>query len=123
LTLTISSGGSGGVFAPSLYVGAILGGALAHLCHQPPAAFVIVGMAAVFAGAARVPIAALLMVTELTGGYALLVPAALAVLLSYLVQGSLSARLKYRSLYEAQVQSRADSPAHHVEPADVGRLV
>jgi CIC family chloride channel protein len=113
--LTVASGGSGGVFAPSLFVGAMLGGSLAQLMHQPPAAFVIVGMAAVFGGAARVPIATLLMVTEMTGGYHLLVPAALAVMLSYLVQSRLSAHLKYRSLYEAQVPGRADSPAHHVE--------
>jgi CIC family chloride channel protein len=72
-------------------------------------------MAAVFGGAARVPIATLLMVTEMTGGYHLLVPAALAVMLCYLVQVALSASLAYRSLYEAQVPSRADSPAHHVE--------
>jgi CIC family chloride channel protein len=115
LALTVASGGSGGVFAPSLFVGAMLGGSLAQLVHQPPAAFVIVGMAAVFAGAARVPIATLLMVTEMTGGYRLLVPAALAVMLSYLAQSMLSAPLKYRSLYEAQVPGRADSPAHRVE--------
>jgi CIC family chloride channel protein len=113
--LTVASGGSGGVCAPSLFVGAMLGGGVAQLVHQPTAAFVVVGMAAVFGGAARVPIATLLMVTEMTGGYHLLVPAALAVMLSYLVQGVLSTTLKYRSLYEAQVPSRADSPAHHVE--------
>ncbi len=67
--LTVSSGGSGGVFAPSLFVGAMLGGSLAQLFHQSPAAFVVVGMAAVFGGAAHVPIAILLMVTEMTGGY------------------------------------------------------
>jgi len=114
-SLTVSSGGSGGVFAPSLYVGAMLGGLLARLFHQPSAAFVIVGMAAVFAGAARVPLASMLMVTEMTGGYHLLPPAALAVILSYLIQVSLSAHLKYHSLYEAQVPGRADSPAHHLE--------
>ncbi|MEJ2236657.1 MAG: chloride channel protein [Syntrophobacterales bacterium] len=85
-SLTVSSGGSGGVFAPSLYVGAMLGGLLAQLFHQPSAAFVIVGMAAVFAGAARVPLASMLMVTEMTGGYHLLPPAALAVILSPVVQ-------------------------------------
>jgi CIC family chloride channel protein len=115
LSLTISSGGSGGVFAPSLYIGGMLGGFLAQVFEQPMAAFVVVGMAAVFAGAARVPIASLLMVTEMTGGYHMLVPAALAVILSYLVQSTLSSRLKYKSLYEAQVSSRADSPAHHAE--------
>jgi CIC family chloride channel protein len=72
-------------------------------------------MAAVFAGAAHVPIATMMMVTEMTGGYTLLVPSALAVLLSYLVQSRLSAHAKYRSIYEAQVTSRAESPAHHAQ--------
>ena len=114
-SLTVSSGGSGGVFAPSLFVGAMVGGFLAQLVHQPPAAFAVVGMAAVFGSAARIPVATLLMVTEMTGGYTLLVPAALAVTLAFLVQERLSARLKYRSLYEAQVSQPSDSPAHKVE--------
>lgn len=138
MSLTISSGGSGGVFAPTLFIGAMLGGLLAILSHQPPAPFVIVGMAAVFAGAAHVPIASLMMVTEMTGGYTLLVPAALAVLVSYLVQRRLAHGVKYQGLYEAQVGARADSPAHHAEhlrialrllkehrilaPTDVGEL-
>jgi CIC family chloride channel protein len=113
--LTVSSGGSGGVFAPSLFVGAMVGGVTASLLGQPSAAYVIVGMAALFAGAARVPIATMLMVTEMTGGYSLLVPAALAVSLSYLVESALSSRFRYRSLYEAQVRSPAFSPAHHAE--------
>jgi len=54
-------------------------------------------------------------VTEMTGGYALLVPAALAVTLSCLVQASLSAPFRYQSLYEAQVGTRLDSPAHEIE--------
>ncbi|MGD8403597.1 MAG: chloride channel protein [Anaerolineales bacterium] len=115
LALTISSGGSGGVFAPGLFVGAMLGGAIAKIFHQPDAAFVIVGMAAVFAGAARVPIATLLMVTEMTGGYQLLVPAALAITVGYVVQKEFSVKLKYPTLYEGQVEGRPDSPAHQVE--------
>jgi CIC family chloride channel protein len=115
LAMTISSGGSGGVFAPSLFVGGMLGGFLAQMLHQPVAPFVIVGMMAVFAGAARVPIAALFLVTEMTGDYNLLAPAALTVMVSYFVQANLSSRLKYKSLYEAQVAFRADSPAHHEE--------
>ena len=115
LALTISSGGSGGVFAPGLFVGAMLGGAMAKIFNQPDAAFVIVGMAAVFAGAARVPIATLLMVTEMTGGYKLLVPAALAITVAYLVQQEFSKGLRYPTLYEGQVEGRADSPAHQVE--------
>ena len=92
---------------------------LAQVFHQSPAALTIVGMAAVFGGAARVPIATLFMVTEMTGDYALLVPAALAIMLSYLIQTTLSARLKYPSLYEAQVPFRSDSPAHYTEQLEV----
>lgn len=115
LSLTVSSGGSGGVFAPSLFVGSMLGGVFAGIFHHPPADLVIVGMAAVFGGAARVPIATLLMVAEMTGGYQLLVPAGLAVMLSFLIQIKLSSFFKYGSLYEAQVAARADSPAHRAE--------
>ena len=119
LSFTVSSGGSGGVFAPSLFIGAMLGGACAALGHQPVAPFVVVGMAAVFAGAAHVPIATMMMVTEMTGGYTLLVPAALAVLLSYLVQTRLSSHFQYKSIYEAQVRSRADSPAHYAQHLEI----
>jgi CIC family chloride channel protein len=138
MSLTISSGGSGGVFAPTLFIGGMLGGLLAALTHLPAAPLVVVGMAAVFSGAAHVPVASLMMVTEMTGGYTLLVPAALAVMLSYLVQRRLASRWRYQGLYEAQVPGRADSPAHHtehlkialrilkerqvLEPTDVGQL-
>lgn len=113
--LTVSSGGSGGVFAPSLFVGAMLGGAFSLFFHQAPAIFVVVGMAAVFGAAARVPIATMLMVTEMAGGYHLLVPAGLAVMIAYLLQVQLSSFLRYRSLYEGQVPTRQDSPAHYLE--------
>ncbi|MFI5279230.1 MAG: chloride channel protein [Gemmatimonadales bacterium] len=119
MSLTVSSGGSGGVFAPSLFVGTMLGAWFAAVTHHDSASFAVVGMAAVFAGAAHVPIASLMMVTEMTGGYALLVPAALAVTLSYVVQTRLAARLPYRSLYLEQVGRRADSPAHHSEHLEI----
>ena len=115
--LTISSGGSGGVFGPTIFLGAMLGGFIAEVFHQPPAAFAVVGMAAVFGGAARVPIATLLMVTEMTGGYSLLVPAALAVIIAFYTQSFLSNQLnvKYISIYEAQVKRQSDSPVHRTE--------
>ncbi len=109
---TISSGGSGGVFAPTLYVGAMLGAFLAKVFGQPSAPFAVIGMAAVFAGAARVPVASLLMVTEMTAGYHLLAPASLAVSASYFLQRTFSSRT-YPSLYEAQVATPMDSPVHH----------
>jgi CIC family chloride channel protein len=119
LSFTVGSGGSGGIFAPSLYVGAMLGAALATAAGKAAAPVTIVGMAAVFAGAAHVPFATMMMVTEMTGGYDLLVPAALAVLVSYLVQRRLSQRLRYNSIDEAQVRSRGDSPAHHTQHLEI----
>lgn len=123
MAFTVASGGSGGVFAPSLFVGAMLGGVLAELFNETPAAFVIVGMAAVFSGAGRVPIATLFMVTEMTGGYHLLAPAALVVALSYLVQVTLSAPLKYKSLYEAQVPNRNRRDVDLLEGISVGDVM
>ncbi len=115
MSLTVSSGGSGGVFAPSLYVGAMLGGALASAFGLPAAPLVIVGMSAVFGAAGRVPIATLLMVVEMTGGYQLLVVTALAVSVSYYLQSILAGFFPYQCLYEGQVEGRCHSPAHHAE--------
>ncbi len=109
---TISSGGSGGVFAPSLFIGSMLGGAFGDICHTSfphivtePSAFVLVGMGGFFAGVAKVPIASLIMVAEMTGGYSLIVPMMIVSSLSYLLLGNVS-------LYEKQVPTRVDSPAH-----------
>lgn len=119
LSLTIASGGSGGVFGPNVYIGAMLGGWVAFImdqwftaAHFSPAAFAVVGMGAVFAGTARVPLATLIMVAEMTGGYGLIVPAMLASSLSFTVQRSLTVHVKYPGLYEAQVEGRLDSPVH-----------
>ncbi|WP_022669865.1 chloride channel protein [Hippea alviniae] len=115
-TFTVSSGGSGGVFAPTLFIGAMLGCAFAHLLHQNPSIFAVIGMAAVFGSAARAPLATTIMVTEMTGGYNLLAAAALSVLLAYLVQVEISRRVKakYFSLYEAQVPDKNYSPVHQL---------
>jgi CIC family chloride channel protein len=122
MSFTVSSGGSGGVFAPSMYVGTCLGAAMAtavnlifpHEALSVPA-FAVVGMAALFSGAARVPMATMFMVVEMTGGYGLMVPAMLAVTMSYMVQYSLTRGRRYKSLYEAQVATVGDSPVHHEE--------
>jgi CIC family chloride channel protein len=111
-SFTISSGGSGGVFAPSLFIGAMLGGFYGNLCSTlfphwvtHPSAFVFVGMGGFFAGVAKVPIASLIMVAEMTGGYSLIVPLMIVSTISYLLLGEVS-------LYEKQVAARVDSPAH-----------
>ena len=86
--LTIGSGASGGVFAPGLAVGGFLGGALGSGLHlllpeivgaSSIPVFVIIGMIAVFGGVSHAPAAVLLMVLEMTGSFALAIPAVLAV--------------------------------------------
>ena len=111
-SLTISSGGSGGVFAPSLVIGAMLGGAFGASAEilfpaltQDPRAYVLVGMAGFFAGVANAPIATLIMVSELTGNYGLLAPLMLVCVVAMVV-------MRKNSIYENQVAGRFDSPAH-----------
>jgi CIC family chloride channel protein len=111
-SLTISSGGAGGVFAPSLVIGALLGGAFGATAEMffpalvtDPHAYVLIGMAGFFAGVSNTPIATLIMVSELTGNYSLLAPLMLVCVVSMIV-------FHRNSIYENQLESRADSPAH-----------
>jgi CIC family chloride channel protein len=111
-SLTISSGGSGGVFAPSLVIGGVAGAVFAELAQRlapqfapPTAACVLVGMGGFFAGVAKVPIASLIMVAEMSGSYGLLVPMMLVSSVAYLLTRGVS-------IYEQQVPGRVDSPAH-----------
>ena len=119
MSLTIGSGGSGGVFGPTVVLGAMLGGATGMALERfvpgletETAAFVLVGMAAVFAGAARTPISTLIMTAEMTGGYGLIVPTMLANVAAFLVQRQLTAGRRFPTLYRSQVESREDSPVH-----------
>jgi len=88
-SVTLGSGGSGGIFAPSLFIGALLGegfGKLAYLIFPgtiiPPGAFALVGMAAVFAGTAHAPISAILLLFEMTGNYEILPPLMISCVIS-----------------------------------------
>jgi CIC family chloride channel protein len=112
-SFTISSGGSAGVFGPSMVIGGGLGGAIGLLgAHAGwiarPGCFVIVGMCGFFAGAAKTPISTIIMVCEMTGSYDLLLPAMWVCGLSFL----LSHRF---ALYRKQVPNRAFSAAHRGE--------
>lgn len=111
-SFSISSGGSGGVFAPSLAIGALVGAAVGQAAdHLFPALevntanFALVGMGGFFAGVAKVPIASVILVSEMTGNYELLAP----LMLVSVVHVMLSNRW---SLYEAQVGGMVDSPTH-----------
>lgn len=116
-SLTIGSGGSGGVFGPGMVIGGFLGGALWALLNtvapalvtgMPAGAFVVVGMCGFFGGIAKAPLAVILMVAEMTGEYSLIVPAMLTTMVAYLITGD-------TSIYEKQVPTRMDSPAHKDE--------
>ena len=110
--LTIGSGGSGGVFGPSMVIGGCGGGALGIFLHiiwpqlvPHPASFVIVGMAGFFAAAAKTPFSTLVMVSEMTGSYNLLLPTLWVCAISFLLSDE-------QSIYSSQVESRSRSPAH-----------
>ncbi|MGF0116921.1 chloride channel protein [Promicromonospora sp. Marseille-Q5078] len=101
-SLTLGIGGSGGVFAPSLFVGGMLGAAFGQVAHQlapglaPSAgAFAVIGMGATFAGTARAPITAVVMLFELTGEYSIILPLMLAVVLATGVSRLLSSDTVY----------------------------
>jgi CIC family chloride channel protein len=101
-SLTIGIGGSGGVFAPSLFCGAMLGAAfgdvLGHVAPGiagPVGAYAVVGMGALFAGAARAPITAVLMLFELSGEYTIILPLMLAIVLATATSKALSADTVY----------------------------
>lgn len=112
---TVGSGGSGGVFGPTVVIGGMVGGAFGLAFHQiapgivtQPGAFVIVGMAAFLGGVAHAPISSLVMASEMTGSYDLLVPIMLAEAVTFVM-------MRRFTLYEKQVATRRDSPAHGPE--------
>jgi CIC family chloride channel protein len=114
-SLSIGSGGSGGVFAPAMMIGGLLGitlwtGINGILPGFSPAiaAFAIVGMMSFFGGVGKVPVAVILMVSEMTGGLTLLVPSMIATTIAYVITGR-------NTIYRSQVPSRAESPAHKGE--------
>jgi CIC family chloride channel protein len=116
-SLTIGSGGSGGVFAPSLVIGGMLGGIFGEGMHAlapdlvtQPEMYVMIGMATFFTGVANVPIATTIMISEMTGSYKLLVP----LIFSGVIVHLLSRRW---SLYTQQVRNHNESPAYRKEVA------
>lgn len=83
--LTIGTGGSGGVFAPTLFLGVMLGAIVAILGQVDVALFALLGMAAFFAGTGRAPLTAVIMTAEMTGDYFVSIPLMLVVTISWLV--------------------------------------
>ena len=105
--LTIHAGGVGGMFAPTLFMGAILGLAYVLLLdqfgvHVPSVHFVLVAMAGLMAGVMHAPLTAMFMITEISGGYPLILPLMLVSALSFFVSRSISAHSIYTAPLAAQ---------------------
>lgn len=112
---SIGSGGSGGVFAPGIVIGAFVGYDTWLLFHYiapslapSPTPFVVVSMLAFFGAASKAPVAVMFMVVEMTGSYNLLPAAMITAAIAYLVSGDYT-------IFQAQVPTRRDSPAHSDE--------
>jgi CIC family chloride channel protein len=124
-----SSGGSGGIFAPSLFIGAMLGGAVGYLdvtvFHHPAdsiGAFAVVGMGAVFAGIVRAPMTSILIVFEMTGGYGLVLPLMIANMSAF----ALARHWRPVPIYEALLAQdgielpHGTPPVEPPNPAEIG---
>jgi len=112
---SIGSGGSAGVFGPSVVIGAAVGGAMGEVFHalmpqvvEHTTPYAVVGMAGFFAAASKAPISTIIFVSEMTGSYHLLLPSLLVCSLSFLVS-------RGWTIYRQQVPTRLDSPAHRGE--------
>ncbi len=114
-SLSIGSGGSGGIFGPGMVIGGFLGAGIWRLLEplapgivpHSPAPFVIVGMVACFGSIAHAPIAVMLMVAEMTGSLELLPPAMAAIAVATLVVGA-------ATIYTSQLKNRSEAPANRL---------
>lgn len=113
-TLTVGSGGSGGLFAPGVVIGALLGGGFGYVVHEflpsvtgNPNGYILAGMVTLLAGAFKTPLSAVIMVFEMTGSYNLLPALAIASTISYVITGD-------RSICD-QPSTRVESPVHRKE--------
>ncbi|RMG62622.1 MAG: CBS domain-containing protein [Calditrichaeota bacterium] len=107
-SLSLGSGGSGGVFAPSLFIGTMVGGALGSVVHQifpqfaGPGAYALVGMGALVAGSTHAPITAILIIFEMTNDYKIILPLMFACVIATLV----ATRLEQASIYTMKLIRR-----------------
>ncbi|NIM49381.1 MAG: CBS domain-containing protein, partial [Gemmatimonadales bacterium] len=109
VSITIGSGGSGGIFAPSLFIGAMLGGAVGTVVQSiwpvstaGAGAYALVGMGAVVAAGTHAPITAILIIFELTGEYAIILP----LMISCIIATLLSTRVQSASIYTLKLLRR-----------------
>jgi CIC family chloride channel protein len=128
-TTCYGSGNAGGIFGPSLFIGAMLGGAVGQVAHSVfpdytgnAGAYALVGMGAAFAGIVRTPMTSVIMIFEVTRDYTIIVPLMIANLCSYV----LAQRLQKLPIYEALSRQEGiamPSIAHRPEPLTVERAM
>lgn len=115
--ITLGFGGSGGVFTPTLFIGAALGGGLGVLGHSAapglvnPRAWAFVGMAGMVAGATRAPLTAIFMVFEMTDDYTFVVPLMIVAVIAY----TTARRYSPHGLYDGWLAARGEHLAHGVD--------
>ena len=107
VAVSYASGNAGGIFGPSLFLGAMLGGAVGTAAHHflpaytaTPGAYALVGMGAAFAGIVRAPMTSVVMIFEITRDYSVIVPLMIANLVSFFI----SSRLQHEPIYEVLAQ-------------------
>ena len=116
-----SSGGAGGIFAPALFMGGMLGGAVGYIdvavFHHPAdsiGAFAVVGMGAVFAGVVRAPMTSILIIFEMTGGYGLVLPLMIANMSAF----ALARHWRHTPVYDALLEQDGIFLHHKPRPQD-----
>ena len=124
-SVTLSSGGSGGVFTPTLFIGAALGGGMGRLATDllprfglHPVAWGLVGMAGLVAGANRAPLTAIFMVFEMTNDYGLVPPLMLVSVIAY----ATARRFAPYGLYDGWLERRGEHLAHGADRALMDRI-
>ena len=119
MAITTSSGGVGGIFAPTLFMGAVGGYILSHSMNTffglelPHANFALAGMGALMAGIMHAPLLGIFLIAEITGGYQLLVPLIVSATVAYVV----ATRLEPHSIYTKRLAEMGDLVTHHKDKA------
>ena len=124
VTTSYASGNAGGIFGPSLFLGAMLGGAIGTVAHHllptytaTPGAYALVGMGALFAGIVRAPMTSVLMIFEMTRDYSVIVPLMIANLASLFI----SSRFQKQPIYEALARQDGIHLPNHKEREEFGQ--
>ncbi|MCD6091120.1 MAG: chloride channel protein [Bacteroidales bacterium] len=118
-SVTFRAGGIGGIFAPTLFIGAMTGLFFAKflgyigIIDLPISDFVLVGMAGLIAGVVHAPLTAIFLIAEITGGYSLLFPIMIVATTSY----GITRMISPHSIYTLQLSKRGDMLTHHKDKA------